>query len=158
MINGTQGVNPLNMLENDVKKQGTQKITKKLLDSYRKIKREIPILEMELQQMVQTESGLGNDTIFDYRKGYPQPQSIIGFDQERYDRRWKILQGKKDKVNAVEQWIDAIEDGQTRYVFRMYYQDGMTWTKIAQKIGYSRNPDYPRLYIRDNFLRKNNIK
>lgn len=146
------------MFENDIKKHSNQKITKKLLDSYRKIKREIPILEMELKQMVQTESGLGNDTIFDYRKGYPQPQSIVGFDQERYDRRCKILQGKKDKVEAVEQWIDAIEDIQTRYIFRMYYQGGMTWTKIAQKTGYSRNPDYPRLHIRDSYLRKNNIK
>ena len=39
------------------------KITRKLLDDYRKIKREIPILEIELEEMKTTDSGIGNSTI-----------------------------------------------------------------------------------------------
>ena len=134
------------------------KITRKLLDNYRKIKREIPILEDELMQMEYTDAGIGNDTIFDYRKGYPQPQSIIGFDRERYQRRCYVLQDKKKKAKAVERWLDAIEDGQTRYVLKMYYQQGMTWLKIAAKIGMPQNEDYPRRCIRDAFLKKMKIK
>ena len=47
------------------------KVTKDLLDRYRKLKQEIPVLEMELLMMKNTEAGLGNDTIFDYQTGYP---------------------------------------------------------------------------------------
>lgn len=41
------------------------KMTKKLLDNYKKLKREIPILEMELEEMRTTDSGLGSSTILD---------------------------------------------------------------------------------------------
>lgn len=134
------------------------KITRKLLDSYRKMKREIPILAAELAEMKQGDNGLGNSTILDYRTGEPRPQSVVGFDQELYDRRQKILDEKKAKFKAVEKWINAIEDGQTRCVFKMFYLDGMTWEKIAAKTGYSNSPDYPRLMIRDRYLKEQGIR
>ena len=90
------------------------KITRKLLDSYRKLKREVPVLEMELVEMTQGDNGLGNSTIFDYRTGEPRPQSVVGFDWSLYERRQRQLEVKKAKCKAVEKWIDAIEDGQTR--------------------------------------------
>lgn len=134
------------------------KITRKLLDDYRKIKREIPILEIELEEMKTTDSGIGNSTILDYRTGQPRPQSVVGFDRELYRRRKKTLEKKKAQIKAVEQWINQIEDGQTRCIFRMYYIDGMTWIRIAAKTGYTGNPDYPRRHIRDAYLEKNEIK
>jgi len=134
------------------------KITKKFLEDYKKIKREIPILEAELQEMTTTEAGMGNDTIFDYRDGYPKPQSVIGFNWPLYENRKRILERKKEKIKAVEQWIDSIEDGQTRCVFRMRYIDDMNWVKIAAKTGYRGNHDYPRLYIRDKYLKESGIK
>ena len=133
-------------------------ITRKLLKDYRKIKQEIPLLEMELKEMRETDSGIGNSTIFDYRTGQARPQSVIGFDWERYERRTARLEKKKQKVKAVEEWIDNIEDGQTRCVFRMFYIDGMSWIKIASKIGYNGNPDYPRIMIRDKYLSMYGIK
>lgn len=132
-------------------------ITKDLLDHYRKMKREIPMLETELRMMRNTDAGLGNDTIFDYRTGYPRPQSIVGFDQEKYDRRSQSLQRKKDKVKAVDQWLDEIKDGQTRCVFKMFYKQGMTWMAIAKQIGTPHNEDYPRVCIRDSYLKKMKI-
>lgn len=39
---------------------GEIKITRKLLDNYRKLKREIPVLSMELAEMKQGEAGLGS--------------------------------------------------------------------------------------------------
>ncbi len=133
------------------------KITRKLLDDYRKIKREIPILEIELEEMKTTDSGIGNSTILDYRTGQPRPQSVVGFDRELYRRRKKTLEKKKAQIKAVEQWINQIEDGQTRCVFRMFYIDGMIWEKIAIKTGYSKSPDYPRKMIRDDYLKKQKI-
>ncbi len=134
------------------------KITKRLLEDYKKLKREIPILEAELQEMITTEAGIGNDTIFDYRDGYPKPQSVVGFNWPLYKNRKKVLERKKEKRKAVEQWINAIEDGQTRCVFRMRYIDDMNWVKIAAKTGYRGNHDYPRLYIRDKYLKESGIK
>lgn len=137
---------------------GEIKITRKLLDNYRKLKREIPVLSMELAEMKQGEAGLGNSTIFDYSTGFARPQSVVGFDQERYDRRKRTYEHKNEQVAAVDDWIQNIEDGQTRYVFKAFYQQGLTWDKIAEKTGYSQSPDYPRLYIRDTYLKKYKIK
>lgn len=134
------------------------KITRKLLKDYQKIKREISILEWELNELRTTDKGIGNSVIMDYRDGFPRPQSVVGFDQALYDRRLAALESKKAKCAAVERWINSIEDGQTRCVFRMYYIDGMSWGKISQKIGYRNNADYPRRYIRDKYLEKGGIK
>lgn len=134
------------------------KITRKMLDNYRKEKRKIPLLELELLEMKKGDNGLSNSTVFDYRTGFPRPQSVVGFDWPLYERRSKILENMKMRVKAVEKWINAIEEGQTRCVFRMYYVDGMTWERIASKIGYSSSPDYPRIMIRDKHLKKMGIK
>ena len=134
------------------------KITRKMLNEYRNLKRQIPVLEYELKEMWSTDKGMGNSTVFDYQTGYPRPQSVVGFDQEKYNRRKEALSKKKEKVRKVEKWIDAIEDGQVRCVFRMFYINNMTWEKIAVKIGYAGNPDYPRLHIRDAYLKKIKIK
>ena len=129
------------------------KITKKMLNDYKRLKQEIPLLELELKHMQNGDNGFGNSTVFDYRSGFPMPQSVVGFDWPLYEHRKKVIKGKKAKVKAVEQWINGIEDGQTRCVFKMFYMDGMTWIKIADKTGYANSPDYPRLHIRDEYLK-----
>ncbi len=134
------------------------KITKKILKDYSRYKREIPLMELELSEMLTSESGLGSSTINDYTKGYPIPQAIVGFDYALYDRRKTILMNKKAKVAAVEEWIDNIEDAQTRAVFKMRYIQNKTWTKIAKEIGYAGKEDYVRLHIRDKYLKKHEIK
>ena len=134
------------------------KITRKLLDSYRKLKREIPILECELDELWRTDKGMGNSVILNGKNGSKKPETIVGFDYEKYNRRKAILARKRKQAEAVEKWIDDIQDGQTRCVFKMFYQDGMTWEKIATKIGYSQSPDYPRLIIRDKYLKSQDIK
>ena len=134
------------------------RITRKLLGNYKKYKREIQYLEAELQEMREGDAGIGNSTIFDYRSGYPQPQSVVGFDWPLYERRYQVLERRKEQVKAVEEWINAIPEGQVRCVFRMRYIDGMTWKRISMKTGYAGNEDYPRRYIRDKYLEKCKIK
>lgn len=134
------------------------KITKKLLGNYKKYKREIPFLQQELEDMQTSDAGIGNSTIFDYRSGYPQPQSVVGFDWDLYEHRKGVLERRKAQVEAVEQWIDDIRDGQIRCVFRMRYIDGMNWVKIAEKTGYGGREDYVRKVIRDRYLEKVGIK
>ncbi len=134
------------------------KMTKKLLSTYRKAKSEIPLLEHEIAYMQQEDNGFDNSIILDYRTGEPRAQAVIGFDWERYGRRQQDLEKKKARCLAVENWIDGIEDVQARTVFRMYYIDGTTWTKISNQLGYANSPDYPRLHIRDAYLKKVGIK
>lgn len=134
------------------------KITRKLLNNYIKYKREIPFLKSELEEMLVSDSGLGNSTILDYRKGYAQPQSIVGFEWERYKDRKDVLEHRKVQTKAVEQWIESIEDGQIRCIFRMRYIIGMSWVKIAEKTGYGGREDYVRRHIRDKYLEKCKIK
>lgn len=129
------------------------KVTRRLLEDYRKNKRSIPLLEEELAEMLHGEKGLGSSVILDYSTGYPVPQGIVGFNVSLYNQRRKTLDRKKAECKAVEDWIGAIEDGQARCVFRMFYMEGMTWDRIAVKTGYSKSPDYPRLMIRDKYLK-----
>lgn len=49
------------------------KVTKKMLEEYRKTKADIPILQAELENMRQGEAGIGTSVIMDYKKGYPRP-------------------------------------------------------------------------------------
>ena len=134
------------------------RITRELLDNYRKIKREIPILEYELNELWLTDKGMGNSVILNGKNGSKKPETVVGFDQDKYNRRKRTLNLKKVQAEAVEKWIDDIPDGQTRCVFKMFYRDGMTWPKIAHKIGMPQNEDYPRLMIRDKFLKDQDIK
>lgn len=135
----------------------TERITKKMLKDYAKTQREIPLLRAELNTMINSEYGLGNSVIIDYSRAIPTPQGIVGFDQERYDRRRAILEKKEGLVAAVDRWIDEIEDIETRKVFEMRYVKGMNWTKIAKNLGYA-STDYARIVIRDRYLIKKNIK
>lgn len=134
------------------------RITRELLDNYRKIKREIPILEYELRELWLTDKGMGNSVILNGKNGSKKPETVVGFDQEKYNRRKRTLNLKKVQAEAVEKWIDDIPDGQARCVFKMFYRDGMTWPKIAHKIGMPQNEDYPRVCIRDAYLKKMDIK
>ena len=129
------------------------KITRKLLDDYQKLKASIPVLEAELNDMQEGTNGFDHSVILNYKNGEAIPQAVVGFDWPLYQRRTGRLEKVKEQVKAVEDWIEAIEDGQTRCVFRMYYINGMTWGRIAQKTGYSKSPDYPRLMIRDKYLK-----
>lgn len=137
---------------------GKIKITRKLLDEYRKMmKRDIPLLEYELREMRMTERGLGNSVILNGKNGTKKPETVVGFDQERYDRREQALQNKKEKARAVKKWIEDIEDVCVRNTFREYYTNGRNWEQVAMKVGYAGRADYVRLTFRDKFLREQKI-
>lgn len=83
------------------------------------------------------DSYIGNSVIMDYRKGYPQPQSVVGYDFEleknRRDRWLNRLAKLTANIDEVEAWIEAIPDGVTRRCFRMYYVDGLSQKQIEKK-------------------------
>lgn len=108
------------------------------LDAYQSKKAEIQELETKLQELPGSESLIGNSVVLDYRRGYPQPQSVVGYDydleqrrRERWEKRLGILRAE---VAEVEDWIEAIPDSLTRRIFRMHYCEGLKQSKVARKL------------------------
>lgn len=81
---------------------------------------------------------MGNDIIFDYRSGYPQPQAVIGTDQERYHRlssRWSNRKALlEEECQQVEEFIESIPDSMTRRLFRQSFIDGRTQREISRDL------------------------
>ena len=124
-------------------------MTRKELNGYIRYKQEIKLLETELEEMKNTDAGLGNDTVFDYRSGYPKPQSVVGFDEKKYENRKKRLDKRVRQIREIEDWIEKIEDTEIRLVFQLRYFENLSWVKIADKTGHSGRPDYVRIVLRD---------
>ena len=116
-------------------------ITKELLQGYRSKKAEIQELDYILKNRWRDEGLIGNDVIFDYSKGYPMPQSVVGFDQKKYERLQDRDQRRKERLEQecteIEAFVENIDDSLTRRIFKMYFIDGdkkPTQHKVAKKL------------------------
>lgn len=113
-------------------------ITKEILKKYRSKKDEILELDWVLRNRWRDEGMIGNNVVFDYRGGYPRPQSVVGFDYERYDRlqdrdneKKKILE---QECEEIEEWVEKIPDSITRRIFRLTFIQGMKQERVAQMV------------------------
>lgn len=113
-------------------------MTRERLEGYRSCRDEIQELQYKLDHLGEGDSMIGNDVIMDYRDGFPRPQSVVGYDYDKYERLRKAYESRIAKLQAecaeVELWIEAIPDSLTRRIFRMYYIDGMRQSHIAKKV------------------------
>lgn len=113
-------------------------MTREQLEEYRSKKDEIAELTYKLQHLGEDDEMVGNDVIMDYRKGYPIPQSVVGVDWDKYDNakvRYTNRLGKlKEECDAVEQFVEDIEDSMTRRIFRLYYIDGISQRDVAAAV------------------------
>ena len=113
-------------------------MTKEILQSYRSKKDEIVELDWVLRHRWQDDGLIGNDVVFDYRDGYPRPQSVVGFDYDRYDRLQERDRIKKEALEEecaeIEEWVEAIPDSLTRRIFRMLYIQGRKQKQVAKAV------------------------
>ena len=113
-------------------------ITKELLRGYRSKKDEIQELDYILKNRWRDEGLIGNDVIFDYSKGYPMPQSVVGFDQAKYERLQDRDQRRKEQLEQecaeIEEWVETIPDSLTRRIFRMCFIDGRKQKDVAKAV------------------------
>lgn len=113
-------------------------ITKELLQGYRSKKDEILELDYILKNRWRDEGLIGNDVIFDYSKGYPMPQGVVGFDKEKYDRLQCRDQRRKEQLEQecveIEKWVEAITDSITRRIFRMCFVEGRKQKAVAKAV------------------------
>lgn len=118
-------------------------MTKEMLQSYRSKKDEITELDWVLRHRWQDEGLIGNDVVFDYRKGYPRPQSVIGFDYDRYDRLQDRDNEKKalleQECEEIENWVEEIPDSLTRRIFRLTFIQGRKQKEVAKAISLDRS-------------------
>lgn len=121
-------------------------MTKERLESYRSNKMEILELDYVLENRWRSDTMIGNDVIFDYSKGYPMPQSVTGFDYEKYSRLQDRDLRRKNKLEAeckeIEDFVSGITDSVVRRIFRIYYIDGrknVTQRDVAKKIHLDRS-------------------
>lgn len=111
---------------------------KELLESYRSKKAEIRELTNKILRMEDEDSMVGNDTILDYRSGYPVPQAVVGVDHgkiKRMENRCRNrIQKLKKECEIVEDFIESIPDSLTRRIFRMKFLEGSTQNQISRKV------------------------
>ena len=118
-------------------------ITKELLQGYRSKKAEIRELDWKLKNRWRDEGLIGNDAILDYSKGYPIPQSVVGFDRGKYERLQCRDQRRKNQLEQecteIEIFVENIDDSLTRRIFRMCFIDGRKQKDVAKAVHLDRS-------------------
>mgnify|MGYP002644233321 FL=1 len=134
-----------------------EQMTRERLAAYRSNKAEILELDYMLQNRWKSDTMIGNDVVFDYSKGYPMPQSVVGFDQNKYerlqDRDLKRKERLEKECEEVEQFVEAIQDSMTRRIFRIYYIDGrvsVNQEEVSKKVHLERSTISKKI---DNYLK-----
>ena len=133
----------------------TEGMTRERLEAYRSNRDEIKELKYKLEHLGEGDSLIGNDVIFDYRKGYPRAQAVVGYDYELGAKRRKRYKTQIEKLeteqDSIEEWIFGIRDSRTRRIFQMYFLEGLTQEKIAKKM----HTDQSRISRKIDYFFKN---
>ena len=118
-------------------------MTRERLEQYQSNKSEIRELKYKLQHLGEGDSLIGNDVILDYKKGYPQPQAVVGHDYELEGKRRRRYADQIAKLEAeqdnIEEWVFAIKDSRTRRIFQLYFLDGLTQEQVGRKMNLDRS-------------------
>ncbi|MBO5208496.1 MAG: hypothetical protein J6B68_04035 [Lachnospiraceae bacterium] len=126
-----------------MEKEGENIVTKELLESYRSKKAEIAELQYKLNHLNDGDAMIGNDTIFDYRSGYPMPQAVVGVDWGKVNRTTERYEDKIEELTKeceeIEEFIEAIPDSITRRIFRLHYIDGISQKNVAKMVHLERS-------------------
>ncbi len=116
----------------------TEDMTRERLEAYRSNRDEIKELKYKLDHLGEGDSLIGSDVILDYRKGYPMPQAVVGYDYElewkrrkRYENQIAKLQVEQDRI---EEWVFGIRDSRARRIFQLCYLEGLTQEKAGRKL------------------------
>ena len=118
-------------------------MTRERLEQYRSNLQEIRELTYKLDHLGEGDSLIGNDVIMDYKKGYPRPQSVVGYDydlearrRERYENLRGRLQAENDNI---EEFVFGIPDGRVRRIFQLYFLEGKSMEQVARKVHFDKS-------------------
>ena len=118
-------------------------MTKERLEKYTSCKAEIAELNYLLDHLGEGDTMIGNNVILNYQKGYPRPQSVVGFDEKKYKQRKERYEKRKIELEAecdeIEAFVEAIPDSLTRRIFRMYFILGQDQKTVAKNVHLDRS-------------------
>ncbi|MCO7124158.1 hypothetical protein NIA71_19760 [Ihubacter massiliensis] len=117
-------------------------MTKERLKKLKALIKEAEHLEEQIRDLPFRTGSYVADSAKDYRTGFPRTILIRGYSTEQYDRLKRRLNEKlcsiQSEISKLEQWLDGVEDPQTRDILRLQYVNGLTQEEIAEELGYSR--------------------
>ena len=117
-------------------------MTRDDLEQLRAMRAEIRSLSIS---MLRPQRRYATDYYKDYRKGFPVVKPLEGVEDEsvvvcRMERKLKAKQRRlAQMVSKIEEWLDSVDDSETRAILRLYYAQGYSQADIADKLGYSRS-------------------
>lgn len=113
---------------------------KKDFEQLRQLKQELDTLRTEYAIMPRAEEV--GDTYGDYRSGRKVIKTVRGPSTIRSDKLRNRIEKKQAKleeqIEAMENYLDEIEDPVIRDILRLYYANGLTQEEIGKKKNYSR--------------------
>lgn len=115
-----------------------EEMTRERLEAYKSNAEEIKELRHKLAHLGEGDSLIRNDVVFDYRKGYPMPQAVVGYDYNLEEKRRTRYSNQIGKLEAeqdnIEEWVFGIRDSRMRRIFQLRYLEGNTVEKVARKV------------------------
>lgn len=112
-----------------------KRMTKDRLKAYRSQREEIKEIDNKIKAMYQGDDSIDNSTILDYRTGYGRPQTIVGVDWARVEKKHDKYNARKKKLEKeceeIEEYIEGIPDSITRRIFRGVFVDGWSLGKVG---------------------------
>lgn len=121
-------------------------MTAERLEQYRKLKKEIRMLEDSIKRLTAQTFAPVSDAVRGSMPEYPYITRVVkitGMDQQvidRLDRRKVRLAERRDKdrreVEEIEAWVDTIQDSVVRQIVQLRYIQGASWVYTSKKLGY----------------------
>ena len=112
-------------------------MTQERLEALRSLQREAQLLQEELRRLPQTK-----DSVKGSMAEHPYIEHTVivsGVDEQQAERLCRQLQRKlnriQEEVEAMEQWLDEVDDAEMRTILRLRYRNGVSWQGVALQMG-----------------------
>jgi len=132
-------------------------MTRKQVDQYLALKREVSFLEDEIVRLRSRSGEMVTDVVSGSSSFYPYIQRTFVIsgqsvkDLELLSRKAQRLQERKERVlkeaEAIDSFIDQVNDSQMRQILYMKYLQGMSWLQVARKFGGKNTEDGVRMKV-----------
>lgn len=117
-------------------------MTKERMKKLRALIKEAGHLQCQYDDLICFPKEMVQDSVKDYRTGYPHALPISGHGDSAYIKLRQRLYGKLRAIQAeiafMEGWLDSVEDPEMRDILRLLYIGGLTQEQAADELGYAR--------------------
>lgn len=144
-------------------------MTKEELEQLLDLRKEIKELDEKVERLQEQRVGKVTDRVRTSMKEFPYcqtTQTITGFDQKESKKRRRaitekemlLLRRRQQAVDAefrISKFIESIKDSKIRRIVRLRYEEGHSWTEVADLMCFDRT--YPEKML-TKYLKEHNEK